>query len=120
MPAFTPSAAALLQAAANDLERDVLPALGGSPRFRARIILNVLRIVTRELEQSPAADASERQRLHDLLGTDAGTLPQLRADLAATIADGGLPLEDEALVGHLTQTLREALAIDNPDWARDR
>lgn len=116
MPAFVPPAAALLQAAADDLERDVLPALGGLPRFRARVILKVLRLVTRELDQSPAADASERQRLNGLLGTTVGALPQLRAELSATIESGALPLDDEALVSHLTQSLHEALAIDSPGW----
>src|SRR4051794_41151161 len=114
MPAFVPPAATLLQAAANDLERDVLPALEGLPKFRARIILNVLRLVTRELDLSPAADVDERQRLHGLLGTTSGTLPQLRTHLAASIDSGTLPLDDEAVVDHIRQSLREALAIDSP------
>ena len=52
MPAIVPSAATLLQAAADDLERDVLPALSGLPRYRVRIVLNVLCL----LYTSDAAD----------------------------------------------------------------
>lgn len=119
MPAFVPSAATLLQAAADDLERDVLPALAGLPKFRARIVVNVLRLVTRELEQAPQADAAERERLLALLGHD-GALPDLRADLASRIERGELPLDDAALVAHLTADLREALAIDSPGWTDGR
>ena len=121
MPAFVPSAATLLQAAADDLERDVLPALaGGLPRYRVRIVLNVLRLVTRELEQAPQADAAERERLLQLLGESGVTLPELRADLAARIEHGELALDDPALVAHLTAGLREALAIDSPGWTHER
>jgi len=120
MPAFVPSAATLLQAAADDLERDVLPALSGLPRYRVRIVLNVLRLVTRELEQAPQADAAERERLVALLGGSDDALPALRADLAGRIERGELPLDDPALVAHLTAGLREALAIDSPGWTRER
>ena len=120
MPAFVPSDATLLQAAADDLERDVLPALSGLPRYRVRIVLNVLRLVTRELEQAPQADAAERERLLQLLGESGVTLPELRADLAARIEHGELALDDPALVAHLTAGLREALAIDSPGWTHER
>jgi hypothetical protein len=120
MPAFVPSAATLLQAAADDLERDVLPALAGLPKYRVRIVLNVLRLVTRELEQAPQADAAERERLVALLGGGDRPLPELRAELAGLIERGELPLDDPALVGHLTAGLREALAIDSPGWTHER
>lgn len=120
MPAFVPSAATLLQAAADDLERDVLPALSGLPKYRVRIVLNVLRLVTRELEQAPLADVAERERLLELLGDSGGALPELRARLTGRIERGELALDDPALVAHLTAGLREALAIDSPGWIHER
>lgn len=120
MPAFIPSAGALLQAAADDLERDVLPALGGFPRFRTRVIVNVLRLLTRELEFGAAADAAERTRLQVLLDNGEDELPALRAALARRIDEGAIDLADEALVRHLRESLREALAIDSPAWAGER
>jgi hypothetical protein len=116
MPAFVPPAADLLQAAANDLERDVLPALTGAARFRARVIVNVLRLVTRELALAGDADQAERARLQALLQSDAGSLPELRRALAGRIESGAVALEDEALVTHLRESLRDALAIDSPHW----
>ncbi|WP_076999818.1 DUF6285 domain-containing protein [Variovorax sp. KK3] len=116
MPAFVPSATTLLQAAATDLERDVLPALAGFPRFRTRVIVNLLRLLTRELALGAAADAAERARLQALLDADADDLPALRAELAHRLESGAIDLADDALVQHLRETLRDALAIDHPGW----
>jgi len=120
MPAFVPPAATLLQAAADDLERDVLPAVAGFPRFRTRVIVNVLRLLTRELALGDAADAAEHARLQALLDTESEDLPALREDLARRIEDGSVNLADEALVQHLRESLREALAVDNPGWTSER
>jgi hypothetical protein len=116
MPAFVPPAATLLQAAADDLERDVLPALAGFPRFRTRVIVNLLRLLTRELALADAADAAELARLQALLATGSDDLPALRAELARRIDDGAIDLADEALVRHLRESLGDALAIDSPGW----
>lgn len=119
MPAFVPPASTLLQAAADDLERDVLPALAGFPRFRTRVIVNVLRLLTRELALGHAADAAEHARLQALLDTD-DDLPALRTELARRIESGAFDLDDGALVRHLRESLRDALAIDNPVWTAER
>ena len=117
MPAFVPDAARLLQAAADDLERDVLPALAGFPRFRTRVIVNVLRLLTREMELGAPADAAELAGLQALLGEREASLPALRAQLAGRIESGAVPLDDAVLIEHLRATLRAALAIDSPNWA---
>lgn len=120
MPAFVPPASTLLQAAADDLERDVLPALPGFPRFRTRVIVNVLRLLTREFALGHAADAAEHARLQALLDTDDDDLPALRTELARRIESGAVDLDDGALVRHLRESLRDALAIDNPVWTAER
>jgi hypothetical protein len=120
MPAFVPPATTLLEAAATELEREILPALAGAPRYRARIVLNVLRTVARELRLGPDADAAERERLCSLLGADGALdLPSMRASLAARIERGELALDDAALLAHLEASLREALAINHPGWDHD-
>jgi len=118
VPAFLPPAEALLASCAADLERDVLPALEGYARFRTRVVINVLRLLGRELRLAPGADAAESQRLRALLGDtgEGADLPAMRAALAARIADGGAAPDDPALVDHLRRSLHEALAIDHPGW----
>lgn len=118
MSAFVPSAATLLQAAADYLEGELLPTLSGYHRFQTRVTLNMLRTVTRELQLGPVHEEVQRVRLAALLGRD-GIAEQLEAELAAAIADGQYPLEDPALVDHLRRALRESLAVDNPKWISD-
>lgn len=125
MPAFAPSAATLLQAAADDLERDVLPALQSFPRFRTRVVVNLLRLVTRELDLGMQADSAELARLRALLDDGdtalpaSSALPALRERLAQRIEAGAFALDDAALLYHLCATLRDALAIDSPHWVGD-
>lgn len=111
-----PDAATLLQAAADYLEGELLPTLEGYHRFQTRVTVNALRIVMRELQLAPAQRAAERARLAALLGHD-GDADALEAELAAAVVDGARAIDDPALVDHLRQTLRDALAIDNPKWA---
>ena len=116
MSAFVPDAATLLQAAADYLEAELLPTLAGYHRFQTRISANVLRTVVRELQLRPAQHAAERERLAALLNHD-GEPAALQAELATAIGDGHQPLDDPALIDHLRRTLREALAINHPNWA---
>ena len=115
MSAFVPDAAALLQAAADYLDGELLPTLQDYHRFQTRVTINVLRTLAREQRLAPAQQAAERERLAALLG-HGGERDALDAELAAAIADGRRPLDDAALTEHLRLTLREALAINHPGW----
>ena len=117
-----PSAAELVEAVREFLEKDVFPALEGRTQYHTRVAMNVLAIVQRELEQSQRADAEERARLVALLsrGRDSGaSLSDLNAELAARIRDGSLDVPSEELVDHLRETLRDKLAIANPKYVSD-
>jgi hypothetical protein len=61
------------------------------------------------------AEAAERERLGALLG-HAGEVAALDRQLTDAIESGAIPLDAPGLVDHLRQTLRGALAIDNPNW----
>ena len=58
------------------LERDVMPATEGRIAFHARVAVNVLGMVERELELGAALDVAEHARLVELLGRD-GTIREL-------------------------------------------
>ncbi len=104
MPNSVPSAGTLLQAAARYLEDELLPTLDGYHRFQARLTVNVLRIVERELRldgpQDEAAAATRRA-------------------LADAIRAGEIPIDAE-LAAQLRQGLGEALAINNPKWTHTK
>ncbi|HMG55089.1 MAG TPA: DUF6285 domain-containing protein [Kofleriaceae bacterium] len=115
MPASKPDAAALLDAAIDYLERELLPTLSGYHRFQSRVTINVLAQVRRELALAPAQADAERARLAALLGHD-GERDALSRELAARIRAGELALDDPALLDHLRRSLVEALRINNPRW----
>jgi hypothetical protein len=114
-----PTAAELVEAVREFLEKDVFPVLEGRTQFHTRVAMNVLGIVQRELEESNRVDADERARLLALLGrSDASdtSLLELNEELAAGIRDGSLTAPREELLAHLRETLRDKLAIANPKY----
>src|SRR5262247_441406 len=115
MPAIQPDAPALLDAAIDYLERELLPALAGYHRFQCRVTVNVLAQVRRELALAPAQSEAEHARLVALLGR-AGERDELSRELAARIRGGEVALDDPALLEHLRLSLVEALRINNPKW----
>jgi hypothetical protein len=115
MPASKPDAPALLDAAIDYLERELLPTLAGYHRFQCRVTVNVLAQVRRELVLAPAQSEAERARLVALLG-HGGERDELSRELAARIRAGEIALDDPALLDHLRLSLVEALRINNPKW----
>jgi hypothetical protein len=115
MPAIQPDAPALLDAAIDYLERELLPTLAGYHRFQCRVTVNVLAQVRRELALAPGHADAERARLVALLG-NSGERDALSRELAARIRAGDIALDDPALLDHLRQSLVEALRINNPKW----
>jgi hypothetical protein len=117
MPAIRPDAPALLDAAIDYLERELLPTLSGYHRFQSRVAINVLAQVRRELALASTHADAERARLTSLLG-NAGQRDRdaLSRELAARIRAGDFALDDPALLDHLRRSLIEALEINNPKW----
>jgi hypothetical protein len=117
MPAIQPDAPALLDAAIDYLERELLPTLAGYHRFQCRVTVNVLAQVRRELALAPGHADAERARLVALLGdTSERERDALSRELAARIRAGDLAIDDPELLDHLRRSLVEALRINNPKW----
>ena len=62
-----PTAAELLEAVSGFIETRAAPQLTGRDAFLARVAVNALAVVKRELAQGPAADAAAAERLAALL-----------------------------------------------------
>lgn len=110
-----PTAVELLEAVREFIEQDALPALAGRSAFHARVAVNAIAIVERELTLGPANEASERARLATLLGHD-GDLDSLRADLSTAIRSGALDERRAEVLDALRASTRAALAIANPKY----
>lgn len=108
-----PTAAELLRDVADLLEGDVLRAVSGPLQHNVRVAGNLTRIVQRELELGPAADARAHELLRTLLDRD-GTEEDLNAELAARLRaneDAGLA---QRAFAPLLEITRGKLAIAKP------
>lgn len=113
-----PTAAELVAAVADFLERKAVPQLTDShTAFHAKVAVNALRIVERELRAGP--DLAERARLLALCGDRVAAdadLNTLNRALCALISDGRIATDDPALLEHLQRSVQARLAIDNPKY----
>jgi hypothetical protein len=113
-----PTAAELIEAVRGFIENEVHETAEGRTKFHARVAMNVLAIVRRELELGPAMDTAERERLLVLLPEMAreSSLVELNVALAERIREGSFADSRDAVVAHLRETLRDKLAIANPRY----
>lgn len=111
-----PSASELLQALKHFLSETAAPSLSGHAAFHARVAINVIGILERELGQWPDEAAAAETRLKALLGAD-GDLPTLTRALCQAIRVGSIALDDPALAEHLWQVTRAKVAIDQPGYS---
>lgn len=108
-----PSAAELVAAVREYLERDVMPATEGRVSFHARVAANVLGMVERELAVGAAQDVDEHRRLVELLGRE-GTVRALTVELARGIRAGEWDVRRAEVLDHVRATVRAKLEVANP------
>jgi len=108
-PHDVPTAEELLEAVREWLERDLMPAVDGRLQFHARVAVNVLAIVERELALGPAQAEAHRARLAGLGVAD-------EADLAARIRAGDLDDRLDEVKDVVWATVRDKLAVANPRY----
>jgi hypothetical protein len=103
-----PTSIELLEAAADFVDRELVPAIEGARQFQARVVANVMRIVAREIKMEDPLVRSEVKALARLLGRDAPHLHSLD-DLRRAAAGMG---------EELTAKIRAGEA-DEGDWRRE-
>jgi Domain of unknown function (DUF6285) len=111
-----PSAAQLVAAVRDFLEKVAQPELRGHSAFHARVAANALAIVERELALGAEQDAAERERLRALLGRDGGLEAQNR-ELCRAIRSGEITVDTTGLLEHLRATTLAKLAVDQPSYS---
>jgi aminoglycoside phosphotransferase (APT) family kinase protein len=110
-----PTAAELLEAVREFLERDVMPAVEGRVSFHTRVAVNALGMLEREARFGPELDAEEHDRLARLLGHD-GSVGDLTRELAAAIRSGALDDRRDEVVEALRASVAAKLAVANPGY----
>ncbi|MFZ0888917.1 MAG: DUF6285 domain-containing protein [Candidatus Binataceae bacterium] len=81
-----PNAIELLEAAADFIDRDIVPATEGRRQFQARVAANVMRIVAREIEMEEPQLNEELRVLADSLGLPAPATRTLKEAREAALA----------------------------------
>jgi len=111
-----PSAAQLVAAVRDFLEKVAQPELRGHSAFHARVAANALAIVERERALGAEQDAAERERLRALLGRDDALEAQNR-ELCRAIRAGEITQDTPGLIEHLRATTLAKLAVDQPSYS---
>ncbi len=108
-PHDAPSAAQLIEAVREFLEREVRDATEGRVRFHARVAANVLSMVGREL-----ALGDDQQRAHGERLADLGI--ENDAELAAAIRSGAMDEMHGAVVEALWEATLAKVRVANPAY----
>ena len=116
MPTNRPNIKELVEAVREFLENKIQPAMDGQLSLHARIAVNMLKIVERELSLGPGLEEQELERLKSILKQD-GTLAELNATLCEKLKNKEINYQDKNLVSHLRLSALGKLAIDNPNYS---
>ncbi len=107
-PHDRPTMAELVEAVREFLEGDVVDATEGRVRFHARVAVNALSMVERELALGPELEERARIRLTGL-GFESDD------DLARAIRDGDVDDRYDEVKAALYETVEDKLRVANPD-----
>ena len=94
---------------------ELRPSLDPRNAFLARVAVNVLGVIQRELTQGPAAEGRAVEGMAGVLG-HAGDFVALNAELCERIRAGEFTVETPGLLGVLTTMARDQVAIDQPNY----
>ena len=111
-----PTTVELVEAVTLFLEHTVAPQLKDRDAFLARVAVNAMGVIRRELEAGAAADAAAARRLRALLGRD-GDSAELNAALCAALRAGELDADSQGLLQHLRAETIDRVRIDQPKYA---
>ena len=104
-----PTSAELIESVREWLERDVMPGTTGRLQFHARVAVNVLAMVERELAAGAGQAMAHQARLDVLGSTD-------DADLATRIRHGDLDDRLPEVRDLVWASVRDKLSVANPKY----
>jgi hypothetical protein len=111
-----PTASELIDSVIRFIEERAAPNLKDRDAFHARVAVNALAAVRREIEAGAAAEAAQTARLTALLGED-GDWNSLNTRLCDQIREGALSPTDPGLLAHFRASIIDQVRIDQPGYA---
>ncbi|WP_441232065.1 DUF6285 domain-containing protein [Tardiphaga sp. 215_C5_N2_1] len=106
----------ILSAVAEFLRNEVGPIVKGRLAFRARVAVNAIELVRRQIELPQPLEQEEVRRLAELLRHET-SLDEGNRELAQRIADGSIGPDTQGLLDHLRLTTLAKLAVDQPRYS---
>jgi hypothetical protein len=104
-----PTAEELVEAVREFVERDVMSSTTGAVQFHARVAVNALAAIERELRDGPAMADAHRERLATLGFTT-------EAELADAIRSGALDDRYDEVAAIVRATVHDKLSVANPKY----
>lgn len=111
-----PTAPELIESVMRFIEERAAPNLKDRDAFHARVAVNALAAVKREIEQGFKAEVAAVERLSALIGQD-GDFATLNNALCERIESGDLSPTDPTLLTHLRASLIDQVRIDQPNYS---
>ena len=108
-PHDRPTAAELLEALHEWMERDLLPGVDGRLQFHTRVAINMIDIVRRELELGPDQEVQHQEVLASFGMTD-------DAELAAAIREGAFDTNLVDVLNRLRPVVEDKVRVANPRY----
>jgi hypothetical protein len=102
-----PDTVALVEAIADLVRDQVMPAVEGELRYLLRVSLTALGIIARELENGPEFARAQQARLAALGCAD-------NAELAARLRDGTIDAFDPEVLRLVTESVRDKVRLADP------
>ncbi len=96
----------------------IRPDLDPRNGFLARVAVNVLGVVGRELTLGPAAQAAAAQRLTVVLD-HGGDFAELNSELCRRLREGAMDAATPGLLAALKANVLDQLAIDQPNYRHE-
>jgi hypothetical protein len=110
-PHDRPTAAELLEALHEWMERDLLPGVDGRLQFHTRVAINMIDIVRRELELGPDQEIQHQEVLASFGMND-------DAELAVAIRDGAFDAKLVDVLNRLRPVVEDKVRVANPRYLR--
>ncbi|MBV6507018.1 MAG: hypothetical protein JJLCMIEE_00055 [Acidimicrobiales bacterium] len=108
-PHDRPTVVELVEAVREYLESDVLDRTEGRVRFHARVAINVLGMVEREIQLGPDMAMRQQHRLNELGYAD-------ERELAVAIRRGDLDQRYREVKAAIRESVEDKLRVANPDY----
>ncbi len=111
-----PNALELVDAVIGFIETRAAPQLKDRDVFLARVAVNALLTLRREIEHGAAAEAAATARLQDLMGEE-GDFASLNTALCQAIREGTIDITAPALLAHMRASIIDQVQIDQPNYS---